>query len=125
MKVKIFHIPALAPEAALEKLNKFLASNQVAEIQKNFVAEGPNSFWSIWVSTSDGQGPGLRPGRTKVDYREVKRFFSDFDARILALRQDILAGEVPYGRYREFRIFDPNPRKIRAACLRTGSFTMR
>lgn len=59
----------------------------------------------------------VKAARAKRNRRAVQQFFSDLDARLLHLREDILAQQVPYGRYREFRIFDPKPRQIRAACF--------
>jgi hypothetical protein len=73
LKLKIFHIPALSSESAISDLNRFLAGNQVAEVQKHFVPDGPNSFWSVWVSVVQQQQheSGFKPGKDKVDYKEV------------------------------------------------------
>ena len=46
--------------------------------------------------------------------QDVVRFFSDFDANISRLRDDILSGVAPYNRFRCFTIYDPKERIITA-----------
>lgn len=94
MKLKIFHIPALSPESAISDLNRFLAANQVAEVQKHFVPDGPNSFWSVWVSVTQHQESGFKPGKAKVDYKEVLNE-TDFAlyAQLRELRKQMAASE--------------------------------
>jgi RNA-directed DNA polymerase len=45
---------------------------------------------------------------------DVARFFSSFDSNIQKLRNDFLAGKVPYNRFRSFTILDPKKRLITA-----------
>ena len=75
MKLHIFSIPALAPEAAQEALNRHLAMHRVAHLDKQFVSDGSASYWSVCVTTVDAAvepsaGDAQRRGRS-VDYREV------------------------------------------------------
>ncbi len=79
-----FTIPALTPAQAQAELNQFLLSHRVVNIEKQWVANGAASFWSLCLTVLEGPGPlppALRaPGQggqssartnTKVDYREV------------------------------------------------------
>ena len=75
MKLHVFSIPALHPDAAQEALNRHLAMHRVSHVDKQFVADGAASFWSVCVSTVDAladmpAGDNPRRGKT-VDYREV------------------------------------------------------
>ncbi len=49
---------------------------------------------------------------------EVQRFAVPLEAQLAELRQDILAGRAPDGRYCEFRVFDPKPRRVLAPAFR-------
>ena len=77
-----FSIPALAPHTAQAEVNLFLQQQRVVALEKQWVADGAASFWSLCVTVVDGAGPlpaSLRaPGSSaggragpKVDYREV------------------------------------------------------
>lgn len=76
MKLRFFAIPALEPEAATDELNRFCAGRRIIELQREFVADGVRSFWSICVGYQDGAGEGAAPevassSRGKIDYKEV------------------------------------------------------
>lgn len=70
MKYKFFKIPAEGGPVEAE-LNAFAAAHQVVGSERHFVADGPDSFWSVCLRYLDAAEPaaGLRKG--KVDYREV------------------------------------------------------
>ncbi len=76
MSYAFFHIRAVDPRADTERLNAFLASHVVLQVERQFVADGGNSFWSICISTAEveavGETKGAKPRNRKgVDYREV------------------------------------------------------
>lgn len=50
MKTKFFIVQALDPTAGEAELNAFLAQAKVLTIDKQFVANGGNSYWSICVN---------------------------------------------------------------------------
>ena len=50
MKYKFFCIPARTPEEAADEMNNFIASKQVAEIDRQLIANGDRSYWSVCVS---------------------------------------------------------------------------
>ncbi len=54
--------------------------------------------------------------------RDVCAFMLDFDANLNALGEDIRKAHLPYGRYREFLVFDPKKRLIHAACFEDRVF---
>jgi hypothetical protein len=71
------------------------------------IAEADNLRLAFWKA-SKGK-------RAKA---EVLQFRADLDARLRALRKELLAGCLPWGPYRTFMIFDPKERMICAAPLR-------
>lgn len=73
MKMQFFLIPIRDPHDATDELNAFLSSHRVVHTERQFVADGANSLWSICVSYVEGDGrPGASDRRQrKVDYREV------------------------------------------------------
>jgi hypothetical protein len=76
MKVRFFSVPAATPEAEAEALNSFLANHRVLTLEKQFVQQGAQSYWSICVSYIDGAQPvraQLGGKRERIDYREVRR----------------------------------------------------
>ena len=84
MSFHFFIVPITYPEAAQAELNAFLARERVLNVQRQFVAEGVNSFWAFCVELGAGPGPlpqGLKahPARTAgrekaaaaIDYKQV------------------------------------------------------
>ena len=55
MKNKFFVIQALNPSDGEAELNAFLGQARVVNIEKQFVADGQNSFWSICVQGDTSQ----------------------------------------------------------------------
>jgi superfamily II DNA helicase RecQ len=72
-----FTIRALGGEAAEERLNQFLASHSVEDVERHFIAAEANSFWSICVTHVDrGPVPAKKAfspgsGKDRTDYREL------------------------------------------------------
>ena len=68
-------IPAQDSSDATNELNNFCTQHRIAAIEKQFVNDGANSFWSICVTFLDGQGAilGVSTGKSKktIDYKEV------------------------------------------------------
>lgn len=105
-----FTVPALAPGDAQHELNLFLQQQRVVALEKQWVADGSASYWSLCVTVLNGPGPlpaSLRaPGAghtaktsAKVDYREVlnEADFAMFaDLRNLRARLAQAEGVPPY-----------------------------
>ncbi|HIP83659.1 MAG TPA: hypothetical protein EYH19_08870 [Desulfocapsa sulfexigens] len=53
MNYIFFHILAIDPERETKRLNEFLQKHSIHSLDRQFVAEGTNSFWSICVVTHD------------------------------------------------------------------------
>ncbi|RDH87902.1 MAG: hypothetical protein DIZ78_05025 [endosymbiont of Escarpia spicata] len=70
MKYQFFTIDARFPEPGQEALNRFCGSMRIVAVEKQFVAAGESSFWSICV-TYVQQGEAKRGNKPSVDYREV------------------------------------------------------
>lgn len=47
----------------------------------------------------------------------VRELYEQFDKKISGLAQDIVAGQLPYGFFKSFQIYDPKKRLIYAACF--------
>lgn len=73
MKVRCFTIPVQDSQDAIEELNLFLGSHRVSTVDHQFVSDGQNSLWAVWVSFTESQvrGKGTSKRREGVDYREV------------------------------------------------------
>lgn len=71
MKYKFFYIPVIDSGVSAQELNSFCAGHRVLSIEKEFVSDGQNSFWSVCISYMEGNPPVPGSGRTRVDYREV------------------------------------------------------
>ena len=76
IQFKFFIVPVREIEAIETEINRFLRSVRVVHLQREFVAQGDNSFWSLAVEyLTDGALPGDEKGssakRSKIDYREV------------------------------------------------------
>lgn len=77
MRYKFFHVRVLVAEAEEQALNLFCTQHHVLQMDKQFVADGANSFWAICVSWSENNGslvaatqnPSSR--KNKIDYKEV------------------------------------------------------
>lgn len=75
MALYFFTIPVAHPKEHETALNTFLTQNKVLNIEKYFVAEGANSFWSICVSCTASQqqfSQKMTQGKRKtIDYKEM------------------------------------------------------
>jgi len=72
MHYRFFTIRALNPAEGAEQLNAFLAANAVLSVERQFVADGANSFWSVCVSVAAVQAPAAKTGSKRgVDYRDI------------------------------------------------------
>lgn len=101
MAYRFFTIPVRSAEAAESVLNGFLRSHRVLSVERRWVDQGENSFWSFCVDylETSGAPPSSfkeRDGQTrnKVDYRELLRpdEFAVF-ARLRDLRKQIAQAE--------------------------------
>lgn len=71
MKMDVFSMPAHGGGEAQEALNRHLAGVRVLSVERAFVADGPNSFWSICVLSQPGAREAKPLAKPRVDYREV------------------------------------------------------
>ncbi|NCC11092.1 MAG: hypothetical protein EOM31_11470 [Bacteroidia bacterium] len=70
MQYHIATIPMLEGDAELELLNKFLRSHKVLKIDKEFVKEGDNGYWTFCVSyLMQTPASSIADRREKKDYR--------------------------------------------------------
>ncbi len=52
-----FTVPALAAGDAQDEINLFLQQNRVVAVEKQWVADGAASYWSLCVTVVNGPGP--------------------------------------------------------------------
>ncbi len=79
MPIRVFLVPARDEGTAQRELNGFLGSHRILAVDRRFVDQGENSFWSFCVdflestaaSTTGGASRGGLNRTSKVDYREV------------------------------------------------------
>lgn len=94
MKHKFFIIPAKDPTQAEAELNTFYAQHRVTGVEKQFIADGANSFWSVcltWVDNEGALGNTTinRSSKGKIDYKEV---LSEEEFIVYAQLRDIRKG---------------------------------
>lgn len=71
MQLRFFTIPALVPGPAAEEVSAFLSAHRIIEITREFVANGPNSYWAICIAYTRGGASSIdaAPKRPPKDYR--------------------------------------------------------
>ena len=59
-------------EQAAGELNAFLRSHRVVTFDRQFVSDGPNSYWSVCVAFTDGGSTSpAHASKKRIDYRDV------------------------------------------------------
>ena len=101
-RLQFFTVSTSCPEAVGSELNSFLAAHRILAIDKHFVDNGADSFWSICVTYTDapeGTAGKRKAQQQKVDYRKIlseedfARFVQLRDLRNRLAREE---GVVPY-----------------------------
>ncbi len=71
MKLQFFTISVHGSHGA-DELNQFLSTHRVSSINRQFVADGQNSVWSVCVTyeASDPPHPATKQ-KVRIDYREI------------------------------------------------------
>lgn len=98
MQIRVFTIRALdADDQGADDLNAFLRTHRVATVDRKFVEDGANSYWSICVTFVDGGGGATSGASTRadgakkrLDYREIlnEHDFAIF-AKLRTLRKSL------------------------------------
>ena len=93
MAYKFFHVPIRQTEQAEAALNQFLSSHRVLSVDRRWVDQGPDSFWSFCIDyLASAPGADLqRAAKAKgKDYKELltAEDFAVF-ARLRDLRKEI------------------------------------
>ena len=84
MSLHFFAIPALDSGPAQEECNRFCAAHRVVTLEKHFVVDGAQSYWTICVTVASGAGPlpdSLKVGadRTQTQRIDYKTILSEAD----------------------------------------------
>ena len=91
MPFQIFSVPISSPEGATDELNRFWAGHRVLTVERRWVDQGSNSFWSFcvedFVSRASGESrPANRSSNARIDYREI---LSPEDFAVFAKLRDV------------------------------------
>lgn len=89
MQLQFFQMPVHAPQ--VDELNRFLATHRVTSIERQFVSDGANSFWSICVTYERGDPPqNPIQQKERIDYRDTltEEQFRIY-AKLRVLRKDL------------------------------------
>ena len=71
MLYEFFQIASADPDEA-EKLNRFLRTHRIINVEKHFFTDGPTGYWSFCVSWLEHtSGPDRVKGSSRIDYKEV------------------------------------------------------
>ncbi len=96
MQYKIFVIPIKSISETEEELNRFLRGRRILSIQKEFVAERENSFWTFLIEYLEQAPIPTQNGdaKSKIDYKQVltEDEFALF-SRLRDLRKELAARE--------------------------------
>lgn len=73
MRFRFFTIAAQAPESGQDALDAFCAQHRIVALDKQFVGQGTESFWSVCVTFVPGGESALAAAgkRDRIDYKEV------------------------------------------------------
>jgi superfamily II DNA helicase RecQ len=89
MQFQFFQVPVHASQ--VDELNRFLATHRVTSIERQFVSDGANSFWSICVTYERGDAPQTPiQQKERIDYRDAltQEQFRIY-AKLRVLRKDL------------------------------------
>ena len=100
MRIQFFTVPIHSADDVAAELNAFLSSHRVVSVDRQFVADGPNSCWAICVTWTEPDSRQSTAGRrSRIDYKEVlnEQQFAVY-SRLRALRKEIAErdGVPPY-----------------------------
>ena len=88
MTVHFFTIPALASQPAQDEFNHFCSMRRVVAVDRQFVADGRDSYWALCATVAPGSGllpdalkaperrsgvgkEGVASSSVRIDYKEV------------------------------------------------------
>ena len=74
MQLRFFTVPIHGPAEQAAELNQFLAGHRILSVDRQLIADGANSAWSLCVSYDASPAATCPPvigKRPKVDYREL------------------------------------------------------
>ena len=78
MNYKFFAIPARNPDQAEAALNAFCNRHLISFIEKQLIADGADSYWSICITYMEGEAPpsisGVNQIKPAVDYKQIVYF---------------------------------------------------
>lgn len=84
MKYKVFSLPAQGDADSEQSLNDFLTRHKLIQVDRQFVAQGDMSYWSICVGYQSAAVANVPPNskKSRVDYKDVlnERDFACFAA---------------------------------------------
>jgi superfamily II DNA helicase RecQ len=121
MRFQFFTVSACGPEESQQALNAFCSQHRVMTVEKQFVALGAESYWSICVTYLEGGAASLASPagnrRDRIDYKEVlgEQDFAVY-AQLRELRKSLAEQEgVPaYALFTNEQLAEMVTRKVRS-----------
>lgn len=94
MQIKFFTIGIHDEECYVDEMNLFLRSHKIITVQREFINNGSNSYWSLCAEYHGTAVPEQETGKKIIDYKEIldEKQFSVF-AKIRELRKTIADSE--------------------------------
>ena len=95
MKVACFTIPILFGTKIQEELNKFLTSQSILSVDREFVSDGQKSYWAFCITYKErGNSSTVQVKQDKVDYKNLleESEFAIF-AKLRTLRKNLASQE--------------------------------
>jgi superfamily II DNA helicase RecQ len=84
--IKLFIIPVHDSERGEQEVNSFCSAHTITAVDKQFVADGANSFWSFCITWRTKENTVLTAGKGKIDYRTV---LNDQDFQLFVKLRDL------------------------------------
>jgi len=103
MQLHVFTIPALAPQPAQDEFNRFCSMRRVVAVDRQFVADGRDSYWALCATVAPGSG--LLPDALKApEHRSGVRKEGGASSAIRIDYKEVLS-EGDFAQYAELRLW--------------------
>ena len=92
MHIRFFTIPIKNTAEPEAEVNRFLDRHRILAVDRRFVENGENSFWTLAVehltmtAEAESASGSTKPGKTKVDYKEI---LSDEDFAVFSRLREV------------------------------------
>ncbi len=86
-------IPVFGGEAVNDEMNAFMRSHRIVNVEKQFFTTADSGYWCFCVNYLEygktNATTNSQPGKQKVDYKEVIRYYLSKSVFFCSVRQPI------------------------------------